>query len=268
MSRGTLREMLAEFFGTFVLILFGAGVVAQFIISKQAQRQLPRDQPRVGPRRRDGLLRVDGRVRRAPEPRRHAGRGGAPRVPVEEGRAVRDRPDRRGLCRGGRCLPDLSRGADGLRRRRAAGAGAAGHGRHLRDVPAAVPEHVPGRVHRSGGGHGDSRRGDSRDHGPAQRARRRPGSRRSSSASSWWASARRSAPTPATPSTRPATSGRACSPIWPGGGARSSAPATTGGGSRLWARSWAACSAAGSTTCLSGSGFRGREPGVSRPRAP
>jgi len=37
MSRGTLREMLAEFFGTFVLILFGAGVVAQFIVSKQAQ---------------------------------------------------------------------------------------------------------------------------------------------------------------------------------------------------------------------------------------
>jgi MIP family channel proteins len=36
MSRGTLREVLAEFLGTFVLILFGAGVVAQFIVSKQA----------------------------------------------------------------------------------------------------------------------------------------------------------------------------------------------------------------------------------------
>ena len=37
MSRGTLREVLAEFLGTFVLILFGAGVVAQFIVSRQTQ---------------------------------------------------------------------------------------------------------------------------------------------------------------------------------------------------------------------------------------
>ena len=37
MPRGTLREVLAEFLGTFVLILFGAGVVAQFIVSKQTQ---------------------------------------------------------------------------------------------------------------------------------------------------------------------------------------------------------------------------------------
>ena len=37
MSRGTLREVLAECLGTFVLILFGAGVVAQYIVSKQAQ---------------------------------------------------------------------------------------------------------------------------------------------------------------------------------------------------------------------------------------
>jgi MIP family channel proteins len=36
MMRGTWREVLAEFLGTFVLILFGAGVVAQYIVSKQA----------------------------------------------------------------------------------------------------------------------------------------------------------------------------------------------------------------------------------------
>jgi len=35
MLRGTMREVLAEFLGTFVLILFGAGVVAQYIVSKQ-----------------------------------------------------------------------------------------------------------------------------------------------------------------------------------------------------------------------------------------
>jgi MIP family channel proteins len=34
MPRGTFREALAEFLGTFVLILFGAGVVAQNIVSK------------------------------------------------------------------------------------------------------------------------------------------------------------------------------------------------------------------------------------------
>ena len=35
MSRETLRQVLAECLGTFVLILFGAGVVAQYTVSKQ-----------------------------------------------------------------------------------------------------------------------------------------------------------------------------------------------------------------------------------------
>jgi len=35
MSRSLLREALAEFLGTFVLILFGVGVVAQVVLSKQ-----------------------------------------------------------------------------------------------------------------------------------------------------------------------------------------------------------------------------------------
>jgi MIP family channel proteins len=35
MSRTLLREMLAEFFGTFILIVFGVGVVAQVVLSKQ-----------------------------------------------------------------------------------------------------------------------------------------------------------------------------------------------------------------------------------------
>jgi len=34
MPRGVLREMLAEFFGTFILIIFGVGVVAQVVLSR------------------------------------------------------------------------------------------------------------------------------------------------------------------------------------------------------------------------------------------
>src|SRR5476649_2395403 len=36
MRKGLLREMLAEFLGTFILIVFGVGVVAQFVLSKQS----------------------------------------------------------------------------------------------------------------------------------------------------------------------------------------------------------------------------------------
>ena len=36
MTRGVIREMLAEFLGTFVLIVFGVGVVAQTVLSKGA----------------------------------------------------------------------------------------------------------------------------------------------------------------------------------------------------------------------------------------
>src|SRR5947207_9507796 len=36
MSQGLIREMLAEFLGTFVLIVFGVGVVAQTVLSKGA----------------------------------------------------------------------------------------------------------------------------------------------------------------------------------------------------------------------------------------
>ena len=36
MSRDLFREMLAEFLGTFVLIVFGVGVVAQTVLSKQS----------------------------------------------------------------------------------------------------------------------------------------------------------------------------------------------------------------------------------------
>src|SRR5258706_6077704 len=35
MQKALLRELLAEFFGTFILIVFGVGVVAQVVLSKQ-----------------------------------------------------------------------------------------------------------------------------------------------------------------------------------------------------------------------------------------
>jgi len=35
MSKGLMREWLAEFFGTFILIVFGVGVVAQVVLSRQ-----------------------------------------------------------------------------------------------------------------------------------------------------------------------------------------------------------------------------------------
>jgi MIP family channel proteins len=35
MGRGLFREVLAEFFGTFILIVFGVGVVAQVVLSRQ-----------------------------------------------------------------------------------------------------------------------------------------------------------------------------------------------------------------------------------------
>src|SRR6266699_1137993 len=35
MSKELMREVLAEFFGTFILIVFGVGVVAQVILSRQ-----------------------------------------------------------------------------------------------------------------------------------------------------------------------------------------------------------------------------------------
>ena len=33
MARGVVREMFAEFLGTFVLLMFGVGVVAQTVLS-------------------------------------------------------------------------------------------------------------------------------------------------------------------------------------------------------------------------------------------
>ena len=96
------------------------------------------------------------------------------------------RADRRRVRRLGRRLRHLPRGADGVRRRRAPGARAAGHRRHLGDLPAAVPQHVPRRLHRSGRRHGAAGRRDLRHHRQRGTRPRPPASRRSSSACWSW----------------------------------------------------------------------------------
>ena len=55
MSNST-REALAEFFGTFVLIVFGVGVVAQVDAWRRQERRVPLDQSGLGPGRDDGRV--------------------------------------------------------------------------------------------------------------------------------------------------------------------------------------------------------------------
>ena len=40
MQKGLVRELLAEFLGTFILIVFGVGVVAQVVLSKHTGGRL------------------------------------------------------------------------------------------------------------------------------------------------------------------------------------------------------------------------------------
>ena len=135
--------MLAEFLGTFVLIVFGVGVVAQTVLSK-AGRHHTLDQHRLGSGRDDGVLRLGGGDRRAPESGRDTGTRRSSPFPVEQSRALRDRADAWRVCRFGRRLHDLSRSADRLRWRHATGGRHAGDRRHLGHLSAVVSQRFPG----------------------------------------------------------------------------------------------------------------------------
>ena len=140
--------------------------------------------------------------------------------------------DGRRVRRRGAGLRHLPRGVRRLRRRRAAGRRRAGHRRHLRHVSAAVPVDSPA----ASSTRSSARRCSSSASSPSATrsnvaapawTRAGAGRRCWSSASAW-----PSASTPATPSTRRATSGRGSSRPWPAGAAACSPPAAAGGGCR------------------------------------
>ena len=186
MSNALSRELLAEFFGTFILIVFGVGVVAQVVLSKGTAGSDAVDQHRVGSGGDDGLLCVGRRDRCASESGGDAGARGAPQA-FRGTRCCRIR-SRRSPARSSRrrsCIVTyheaLTAFDGGVRQV----VGAAGDRRHLGDLSAAVPEHVSRRLHRSGRRHGAARRRHLRDHrqpqlagaGRARAGRRRPAGR-------------------------------------------------------------------------------------------
>ena len=79
MLKGTAREAAAEFFGTFILIAFGVGVVAQTVLSKDANGSFLAINIGWGLAVMLGIYVAGGRVGRAPESGGHGGAGRAPR---------------------------------------------------------------------------------------------------------------------------------------------------------------------------------------------
>ena len=80
MLKGTAREAAAEFLGTFILIMFGFGVVAQTVLSKDANGSYLAINLGWGLAVMLGRLRVDRGVGRAPQSGGDGGAGGASRI--------------------------------------------------------------------------------------------------------------------------------------------------------------------------------------------
>ena len=234
------------------LIAFGVGVVAQTVLSQNANGSYLAINIGWGLAVMLGVVCVGRRVGCAPQSGRHASRSpsGADfpwaKVPVYVAAQIA------GAFVASAVVFATYRDAfDGLRRRGAADPGRAGHRRHLRHLPAAVPvdrwrPRRSDRRHRAADGRGA---GDHRSANAAPPGWLAP---RRSSAGWSWRSASRSASMPATRSTRRATSGRGCSPRWPDGAAACSRRANGWWwvpivGADAWARSSARCS----TTCAS-----------------
>ena len=109
-AREIRRELLAEFLGTFILIVFGVGVVAQFVLSRGTAGSYLAINLVWGLGVTMGCY-VGGRhLRRAPQPGGHPRAGGAPRVSLAQGPALRAGAAGRRVRRVGGGLPDVLRG--------------------------------------------------------------------------------------------------------------------------------------------------------------
>ena len=119
MLKGTAREAAAEFFGTFILIAFGVGVVAQTVLSKNANGSFLSINIGWGLAVMLGIYTAGGVSGAHLNPAVTVALAVHRAVPVEQGAAVYGRADR-GRVRGvGAGLRHLSRGDARVRRRHA-----------------------------------------------------------------------------------------------------------------------------------------------------
>ena len=169
-ERGIGREVLAEFLGTFVLIVFGVGVVAQTVLSKGSAGTPLSINIAWGLAVTMGCYVSAGVTGAHLNPAVTLALAVHRRFPWNKVVPYIAGADCRRVRRVGGGLRHLSRGADRVRRRHPPGHRPLRHRRHLGDLPAAVPQHVSRRLHRSGRRHRAARRRHLRHHRRAQLA--------------------------------------------------------------------------------------------------